>query len=203
MKKGCDFLTYVIFILCSIALFINFKNIWINLIKLLLSFAITLGGIEGILHFTSNTSEIIKNDFAARGQLTIDEQGMLSLCSETADILGKVVYHIPTVLCAILLYIMLKVLIRRSILKMPHSSEITVKLTLAFILILPFYCCVAYGLGLDNKIYNMMPIMLTLAVYISEAMMLPLAVFSILCETAYQYFSENTATKYKGIYVKS
>lgn len=190
-------MTFVFFVICSIALFVNFKNIWVNIVKLVLALAVTLNGIQGIMRYASASKAIIMKDFYSRPQLTIDERGMMEICSETVGILGKVVYHMPTVLCAVLLYIMIKVLIRRSFMRRPHASVLTVNLTLLFMLFFPLYCAVAYGLGLHNPIYNMMPLMLTLAVYVMQSMVLPLTVFVMLCTEAERYFSENTATKYK------
>ncbi len=190
-------MTTVVFLLCSISLFINFKNLWFNAVKLLLSLAVTINGIQGIIHYESNAIAIISRDFLSRGELTMDERGMMEICSETAVTLGKVVYHVPTILCAVLIYIMLKVLIRRSVMHMPHSSTVTVNLTIIVVLILPFYCGIAYGAGMDNSIYNMMPLVLQLSLYTAQTMILPLMAFTVLCYVSEQYFSENTLTKYK------
>lgn len=197
-RNEVSVLTIILFFLCTAALFIHSKKIWVNVTKLLLSFVVTLNGIYGLLDYSSAASKMIYNDFFARSHhLSLDERGMMEICAETAKILEKVVYHVPTILCAVLLYIMIKVLVRRSFLKKPHSSKLTVTVTLLSMLFLPIYCCVAFGLGMNNTIYNMIPAMLMLAAYITEAMTLPLMVFSTMCYTAERYFSQNTTTKYR------
>ena len=188
-------MTLFFFALCVVTLFIHFKNKWFNVLKIVISLAITLNGIDSVMNYSRKMSAEIYAGFVSNGPINSDQRGMMNICFDTVADLEKVSYYIPAVMCIILGYVMIRVLIRR--VKKPYSSELTVKMTVIIMLLLPFYCCVAYGLGLNNPMYNMIPVMLKLALILSEIMILPLMTFSFMCEEAKNYFSENTMSMYR------